>query len=153
MNDTRELLAGKVRVRRLPVFAEGGPPTAVGPKRLLLSRGELAQFYCSEQPVRTLTYLELLTGMTRGNHYHKVRDEFIYVLRGEIRLTCADIVSQAGASVVLEAGDLVFMEREVAHAFTTQQDGHAIEFAAALFDPADTYRYEVIGGPGPAARL
>jgi quercetin dioxygenase-like cupin family protein len=88
-----------------------------------------------------MAFLELIPGQVRGNHYHKVKEELVYVMRGEVLLSVADIVSQARASVTLQAGDLAVIRIGIAHALRTVEPGQAIEFSASRFDPADIHRF------------
>jgi uncharacterized cupin superfamily protein len=123
-------------LRQLPL----GPDAPVL-KRLLLPQGELAQFYDAEEGVRYMAFIELLPGQVRGNHYHKVKEELVYVIRGEVLLSVADIDSKAHASLALRAGDLAVIRTGIAHAIRTVEPGQAIEFAIARFDAADIHRF------------
>jgi hypothetical protein len=134
-------LSGKVLKRSLPVFS--GPTGAEAPaiKRLLLPQGELAQFYDAAEPIRYLACIELIPDSVRGNHYHEIKEELIYVIQGEILLTAQDIDSKEHDSVPLATGDTVLISTRVAHALRVLKAGHAIEFSSARFDAADTYRF------------
>jgi uncharacterized RmlC-like cupin family protein len=136
-------LAGKVRKRSLPVVR--GPSSADTPamKRLLLPQGELAQFYDGPEGMRYMAVIELRAGNTRGNHYHQVKEELVYVVDGEVLLVVEDLDTEARASVPLSTGDLVFIPTRIAHALQVVRPGLAIEFSAARFDPADIYRKNI----------
>ena len=140
MPETR-LLNGKVLKQALPLFQLPLGPAAPTLKRLLLPQGELAQFYDADVGMRYLAFIELLAGQVRGNHYHKVKEELVYIIRGEVWLSVADVNSQERASVVLQAGDLVVIRTGIAHAIRTVESGQAVEFSIARFDPADIHRY------------
>lgn len=140
MPETR-LLNGKVLRQALPLFQLPLGPAAPTLKRLLLPQGELAQFYDADEGMRYLAFIELLAGQVRGNHYHKVKEELVYIIRGEVWLSVADVNSQERASVVLQAGDLVVIRTGIAHAIRTVESGQAVEFSIARFDPADIHRY------------
>jgi quercetin dioxygenase-like cupin family protein len=134
-------LGGKVRKEVLPVFetlpADGGPRL----KRLLLPQGELAQLLDGDQPMRYLAFVELREGTIRGNHFHKVKEEFIYVLAGRVRVVVEDTDDKARATVDLKPGELLFISTEVAHRVDALQMGQAVEFSESRFDGSDTYRY------------
>ena len=134
-------LNGKVLKRSLPLLQLPLGPDAPALKRLLLPQGELAQFYDAEQGVRYMAFIELLPGQVRGNHYHKVKEELVYMIRGEVLLSVADIDSQARASVALRAGDVAVIRTGIAHAIRAVEPGQAIEFSIARFDPADIHRF------------
>ena len=137
-------LSGKVRKRSLPAFQ---PPTgsdAPALKRLLLPQGELAQFHDGPEPIHYQAYIELREGTVRGNHYHEVKEEFIYLIQGELLLVMEDIDSRTRESVSLQTGDLVVISPRVAHALKILKHGHAIEFSTARFDVADTHRHPLV---------
>src|SRR5205823_9368959 len=101
-------------------------------------------FYDGEEPMRYLAYIELRAGATRGNHYHKVKEEWIYLLKGKAVLLLQDIESHEKASVELASGDLVFIPPGIAHAIAIEQPGQAIEFSKVRFDAADIHRFALI---------
>jgi quercetin dioxygenase-like cupin family protein len=135
------LLGGKVLKRSLPLLQLPSGPDAPTLKRLMLPQGELAQFYDADEGIRYMAFLELLPDQVRGNHYHKIKEELVYVIRGEVLLTVADIDFQARASVALRAGDLAVIRTGIAHSMRTVEPGQAIEFSVARYDLADTHRF------------
>ena len=134
-------LNGKVLKRSLPVLRLPLEPDAPALKRLLLSQGELAQFHDADEGIRYLAFIELVPGQVRGNHYHQVKEELVYVIRGELLLDVADIDSQARASVALRTGDLAVIRTRIAHALRPVEPGQAIEFSSSRFDPADIHKF------------
>jgi hypothetical protein len=136
-------LSGKVWRKTLPVVA---PATASGPlpvKRLQLPQGELAQFYDADEPVRYLAYLELREGADRGHHYHVIKEEWLYLIHGDLQLVVQDIASSARAEVPLRTGDLAIIQPGIAHVLRVIKPGQAIEFSRTRFDPADIHRFAV----------
>src|SRR5688572_29639501 len=106
--------------------------------RITSPRGELAVLTDGTTPIRHLSYLELRPGMIRGNHFHKQRREWFYLISGELTLTLADVNAAPEKTVVqLHAGDLVYITPEIAHALNPTTQGHAVEFAAEPFDLKD----------------
>src|SRR5579859_3526509 len=96
---TTPFLAGKVIKHSLMVI-EGRPGSdAPALKRLNLPQGELAQVYDGDEGIRYLACMELRPGCIRGNHYHEVKAEVIYIIRGEILLVVEDIVTRERASL------------------------------------------------------
>lgn len=134
-------LDGKVTKQSLPAVQPPVPADTPVRKRLLLPQGELAQFHDADEPVHYLAYIELLEGQTRGNHYHQVKEESVYVIRGELELVVEDVASRAREVVSLRAGDLAVIQPGIAHVLRTLKPGQAIEFSKARFDPADTHRF------------
>jgi quercetin dioxygenase-like cupin family protein len=140
---SRSLVRGRVVVSSLPVC---DPMAAVQPavKRLMLDRGELAQVHNADQPVRMIAYTELLEGRVRGNHYHRHKHEWMYVIRGSCRLVVGDPGAGIREETQIVAGDLVSIAVGVPHAVEPLEDGHAIEFSPTVFDPADTIAHKLV---------
>ena len=137
------ILNGKVLKRSLPVVEPqnaAGSPTL---KRLLLPQGELAQFFDGDEPIRYLAYIELRSGSARGNHFHKVKAEWIYLLSGEATLLLEDTETKEQAKLPLKVGELAFVQTGIAHAIQVLQSGQAIEFSSARFDAQDIYKYPI----------
>ncbi len=133
-------LSGKVLVRTLPLINGRPGPDAPVLKRLQLPQGQLAHLYDGEEGIRYLAWLELLPEAVRGNHYHKKKNEFVYILEGELFVTTEDLETRERASFTLKPGDLAFISSGTAHAMQTVKAGSAIEFSSARFDAADNYK-------------
>jgi uncharacterized RmlC-like cupin family protein len=138
------LLGGKVAKRTLPLVQPSSTPDSRTLKRLLLPQGELAQFYDGDDGIRYIAQIELQAGSVRGNHYHKVKQEWVYMMSGEVTLILEDLESKARETTLLTAGDLVFIQTGVAHALQVTKSGQAIEFSTSRFDPADIYRHKLV---------
>ena len=107
--------------------------------RLALAKGEMAVLTDTGQIIRHLAYLELRPGQRRGDHYHKLRHEYSYVISGEISLELKDLATGTKAIAQLVPGDLLFIQPGVVHAFIPTVAGHALEFSAEPFDLSDVY--------------
>jgi hypothetical protein len=136
-----EYLAGKVVKWPLPVISASPGPDAPILKRLLLPQGELAQVYDSDDGIRYLAVIEARMGSVRGNHYHRVKEEWIYAVQAQLLLVVEDIQTKERASVPLCTGDLVLIRTGLAHRLRTVQPGHAIEFSPARFNASDIFPY------------
>jgi quercetin dioxygenase-like cupin family protein len=136
-----EYLAGKVVKWSLPVISGRPGPDAPALKRLMLPQGELAQVHDSDEGIRYLAVIETRLGSDRGNHYHKIKEEWIYVLRGKLLVVFQDIQTNERASAPLETGDLLFIQTGIAHLLRTNESGQAIEFSRALFNAADIFPF------------
>ena len=113
-------------------------------KRLLLPQGELAQFYDGEDGMRYLAAIKLLSGTARGNHYHRQKQEWVYLIAGTILLVVEDVETKARETLTMVTGDLVYISPGVAHTLVVQKEGVAVEFSPVRFDPADTSRYALV---------
>jgi uncharacterized RmlC-like cupin family protein len=138
------LLNGKVRKKTLSIVQPASAPDSPTLKRLMLPQGELAQFYDGDAGIRYIAQIELQAGSVRGNHYHKVKDEWVYLISGEVNLVVEDLESKVRESTLMVAGDLTFIKTGVVHVLQVTKSGQAIEFSTARFDPADIYREKLI---------
>lgn len=137
-------LSGKVVKRTLPCLAPTSGADLPAIKRLVLPQGELAQFHDSGLPIHYIAALELRTGTVRGNHYHVVKVEHVYLMHGQLELIVQEPGSNHQTTVTIDAGDLVVIQPGVVHAFRVTEPGVAIEFAPTRFDPADVHRVQLI---------
>src|SRR3954463_271765 len=97
------LLGGKVRKQALPVVQPSSVPQSRILKRLMLPQGELAQFYDGDEGIRYIAQIELQAGSIRGNHYHKIKEEWIYMMSGEVMLLVEDLETKARENALLLA--------------------------------------------------
>ncbi len=143
MNEVR-FLGGKVVKRTLPVFTPPFGANVPVIKRLLLPQGELAQFFDGDPPMRYLAVIELRPGTIRGNHFHREKEEWVYVISGELLLTVQEVSSGTKDSFTLSVGELAILPAGIAHAMQPKQAGFAVEFSPVAFDPADTYKSSAV---------
>jgi len=138
-------LAGQVRKQTLPRIQPGTEASMARPalKRLMLPQGELAQLLDGSRAIRFLAFVELRAGTQRGNHFHKKKEEYFYLIAGRVDLWVEDVVTKARQRIPLEPGDLAFGPTGVAHTIAVLDAGEAVEFSEAPFDPQDTFRYRV----------
>jgi len=140
----QSFLDGKVLKRSLPTFE---PPLAGElpmTKRLLLPQGELAQFHDGEEGIRYLAAIRLVSGTARGNHYHRKKQEWVYLVDGAVELVAEDVETKARETLLMVTGDLVYISPGVAHTLVVQKEGMAVEFSPVRFDPTDTSRYTLV---------
>ena len=138
MMQSKEFFGGLVEIK--PLLLTDQPATRPEIRaRLALAKGEMAVLTDTGQSIRHLAYLELRPGQRRGDHYHKLRHEYSYVISGGIVLELKDLATGARATAQLVPGDLLFIKPGVAHALVPAAAGHALEFAAEPFDLSDVY--------------
>ena len=90
-----------------------------------------------------MAVIEARVGCVRGNHYHKVKVERIYVLQGEVLVLAENVQTHERASVRLQTGDLLLIETGIAHVLRTVEPGQAIEFSNTRFDAADIFLFQL----------
>ncbi|MGZ8920903.1 MAG: cupin domain-containing protein [Limisphaerales bacterium] len=138
----RSYLGGRATVKSLLVTDQPATRAEVC-ARILSPRGEMAVLTDGSTPLRHLSYLEFRQGMLRGNHYHKLRHEYCYLISGELTLTLADIGTGEKAVVQMRTGDLAYVTPGIAHALNPTATGHAVEYAAEPFDLADVFPHQI----------
>jgi quercetin dioxygenase-like cupin family protein len=133
------LLDGEVWKRTLPLITGKPGPDAPLLKRLLLGQGELAQFWDGEEPIQYMAFMELRAGTVRGNHFHRLKREFVYVISGQAVLIVEHPKTKQRQTTELRTGDLAGIAPEVAHAYQAVSSGQAIEFSPSKFNAQDTF--------------
>jgi mannose-6-phosphate isomerase-like protein (cupin superfamily) len=136
-------LGGKVLKCTLQVLPADGHAYEPRLKRLLLPQGELAQFYDGEQGMRYMAFIALQPDSVRGQHYHKVKEEWFYLIQGQVILLVEDIASKLREAIPLRTGDLVFIPAGIAHALRPLEPGQGVEYSPTRYDRADVYRYSL----------
>jgi hypothetical protein len=152
--DAATWLDGRVAVLQVPHYAGPSPATQrPGLKRLSLPQGDLIQFWDSPEGMRYIAAIQILPGKTRGNHFHRAKQETLYILEGKILLAFALPESQevsepasALAPVQLELGQgaLVRIQPGIAHALKGIEPGYAIEASPTMFDPSDATAFPLL---------
>ena len=137
-------LAGKVSKWTLPEVQPGPGGNEPVLKRLMLPQGELAQLYDSEEGVKYIAFIELRKDSVRGNHYHKLKKEYLYMLSGTVTLVLEDTATQERQSCQLTRGDLALIHPGIAHSLQVTESGQAVEFSPNRFDAADIYRLKLV---------
>jgi hypothetical protein len=135
---------GKVLKWSLPEVQPGPSGNEPVLKRVMLPQGELAQLYDSEAGIRYIAAIELRAGSVRGNHYHKVKKEYVYILTGTVVLVLEDTATRERHACELNRGDLALIEPGIAHSLQVTESGQAVEFSPNRFDPADICRLKLV---------
>ena len=141
-----EAFKGKLTLRPLLVTDQPAARTEVQ-ARLLSPGGELAVLADGINPIRHLAYVELRAGKPRGNHFHKLRHESLYLISGELDIYLEDTSTGEQAKLTMKPGDLATIAPEVVHTFLPKLAGHALEFAPEVFDANDVYRKVIFNSP------
>lgn len=105
-------------------------------------RGEITDIIVKEK-VEYVTLITSVSGVTRGNHYHKETIQWVYILEGRMKL----LTQMPGTPVVattLEKGDLVMNEPMEKHAMISLENSTFIVFTRGVRGgedyEKDTYR-------------
>ncbi|MFH1333563.1 MAG: WxcM-like domain-containing protein [archaeon] len=93
-----------------------------------------------EKEFGQLYLIEIMPGVTTGNHYHKNKDEWLIPINGEIKVYLEDVVSKQREELVLNSNNLdkkILIQPNIAHA-TINQSGKPVmlvEYSTKPFDP------------------
>jgi hypothetical protein len=138
----KSYLDGRVKVLELPTVKPPADPALL--KRVTLPQGELVQFHNGQPAMQYLASVDLVMGTVRGNHYHRQKQEYVYVLRGALLLVVRALEGGDTQRIEIPEGGLFFMDTEVAHALVPAAPGVAVEFSPSAFDPADVHRVQLV---------
>ena len=86
----------KVTIEKLPDTKE-----ILGAKRWEEKRGEFVQIAYQEE-MQHLAAFEIRRGFSRGNHYHKEKEEIFYVFQGKIKASFIDMDTLQKEEKILE---------------------------------------------------
>lgn len=137
-------MLAKVSIHTLAAYdTPPGEPLADG-GRIMTPAGELAQIVSG----RTFAYLAYLEFQHqpergRGNHYHLLKHETLYVIKGHLWACLHDIDTGEQMETPLQTGDMITMAPRCSHVFYPQEYTQAVEFSATPYDPTDTYRHAI----------
>lgn len=96
-------------------------------------------FLNSTENIQLVAVLEFLPGATiRGNHFHKQKVENLYIIEGKLKLYCWLPDQPEIEEHILEAGHLITIQPNLAHAYEAIERTLALETGSRSYDPADT---------------
>ena len=127
----------KVVVERLPNTKE-----VQGTKRWDEERGEFAQIAYQEE-IHHLALFEIRRGFSRGNHYHKRKEEIFYVAQGKLRVLLMDMDTFQREERVLEKGDKIRIKPLCGHALYGLGDTMVVEYSPQVYEVEDSYKIQL----------
>jgi oxalate decarboxylase/phosphoglucose isomerase-like protein (cupin superfamily) len=127
----------KVVVERLPNTKE-----VQGTKRWDEERGEFAQIAYQEE-IHHLALFEIRRGFSRGNHYHKRKEEIFYVAQGKLRVLLMDMDTFQREERVLEKGDKIRIKPLCGHALYGLGDTLVVEYSPQVYEVEDSYKIQL----------
>lgn len=108
--------------------------------RLSLPHGDTIFLNKKFDDLRHLSVLELPKGLLRGNHYHKLRTEYLYILKGNVWGYYWDPQNPGDArKILLTPGQIVTIPPGLAHAIEAVEGALAVEFSPNPFDITDYF--------------
>jgi hypothetical protein len=132
---------GVYHIRALPAVK---PPIPASGGRIFDSAGELARII-DGYPVHFAAYIEfLLGGRARGNHVHRCKTEWLYVISGTLEAIYVNTLTGDRSRALIQTGDLVTVYPDCAHVYwPVGERAQAIEFASHGYDSADIIPYPI----------
>lgn len=109
-------------------------------------RGALHVLTSGTRPWRELCRIECRPGALRGNHYHAVTTELLFVLRGSVHVTVRTLAGQLLHDGVLPAGMGVVLEPGEAHAVRALADTELLSARTTPFteESPDLHAHHVV---------
>ena len=130
-------LMNKVTIERLPGLKE-----IPGAKRWEEERGEFVQV-AYQETMHHLAAFEMRKGFSRGNHYHKRKEEIFYVFRGKINASFLDMDTLEREEKVLQKGDKIRIRPRCGHLFYGWEDTVVIEYSPQVYEKDDSYKIDL----------
>jgi quercetin dioxygenase-like cupin family protein len=107
-------------------------------------RGEITDIL-EKEFIDSITLISSKKGAVRGNHYHKESIQYMYVLKGSLKLFTQS-PGWAVETAVLKAGDLVYTPAMERHALVALEDAEFLTLSRGTRGGSayeqDTYRLE-----------
>lgn len=113
-----------------------------GAKRWEEERGEFVQISYREE-IWHLAVFGIRKGFSRGSHYHEVKEEIFYVIRGKIRALFLDMDTLQKEEYVLEKGDKIRIKPRCGHIFYGLEDTLVVEYSPQVYNMEDSYRIDL----------
>ncbi len=93
-------------------------------------RGEITDILVNEN-IEHVTMITSAQGTTRGNHYHKETVQYVYILKGRMKLL-TQFPEEPVVSAVLEVGDVALTEPNERHAMEALEDSAFLVFTRGV---------------------
>jgi len=91
----------------------------------------------------TVIHGRMKPGAVMGNHYHKLTRIYFHLTAGSADIEVVRISDGSRRELALRAGEGTFLETGEAHAIRFGEGSEFILVKSRLYDPADSYPYEV----------
>lgn len=105
-------------------------------------QGASACVFHNGEPIKYIGYVEFAPNRSRGNHYHKKKNEYMCIVRGNMRAQFI-VPEKCNEPIELELseGDLILVKAGCAHSYISENGAAAVEYSSERFEKADTYKY------------
>jgi dTDP-4-dehydrorhamnose 3,5-epimerase-like enzyme len=124
----------KVTIGKLP-----NTKTVRGAKRWEEERGKFVQIAYQEE-IHHLALFEIRKGFTRGDHYHRKKEEIFYIFHGKLRALFMDMETLQKEERVLKEGDKIKMTPLCGHLFYGLEETWVVEYSPQVYEEEDSYK-------------
>jgi len=124
----------KVVIEKIPNTKE-----IKGVKRWEEEKGEFIQIAYQEE-IHHIALFEIRKGFSRGNHYHRKKEEIFYVFRGKLKTLFMDMESLQKEERVLEKGEKIRIKPLCGHFFYALEDALLAEYSPQVYEEEDTHK-------------
>jgi dTDP-4-dehydrorhamnose 3,5-epimerase-like enzyme len=131
----------KVIIEKLPNTKE-----IQGAKRWEEERGEFVQITYQEA-MHHLVAFEIRKGFSRGDHYHKKKEEIFYIFEGKIKASFIDMDTFQKEERILGKGDKIRVQPRCGHIFFGLEDALVIEYSPQVYEKEDTCKIDLLISP------
>jgi dTDP-4-dehydrorhamnose 3,5-epimerase-like enzyme len=90
-----------------------------------------------------LAAFEIKKGYSRGNHYHKEKEEIFYIFQGKIKGLFIDMDTLQKEEKIFEKGDRIRVKPRCGHLFYGLEDTLVIEYSPQIYDKEDTFKIDL----------
>lgn len=120
-----------------------GVKTVKQHKAIENSRGYLVEFPVANFNIQQANILFTYRNNVRGRHYHKITEEYFYVISGMIEVRLLDIRTQERVEFIVTKGDGFHVYPFTYHELHFIEDTTIMSFYSKEFNPADTDIYQL----------
>ncbi len=129
----------KVLIEKIPSTKE-----VQGAKRWEEEKGEFVQIAYQEE-IHHLALFEIRKGFSRGDHYHRKKEEIFYVFYGKVRALFMDMENLQKEERVLEKGERIRIKPLCGHFFYAMEDALLVEYSPQVYEEDDRYKISLNG--------
>jgi len=99
------------------------------------------ELWIANSPLYCGKILEVKKGKRCSIHYHKIKDETFYILKGKVEMNLfPEGYPAEPKTIIMEKGDTVHIPKELAHQFRGIEDTEILEISTQHFEE-DSYRH------------
>jgi len=106
-------------------------------------RGHIRDLLPPDVSVRHVGLITSAAGSVRGNHYHRSKDEWFFLVYGKATAAFRDSDGDLH-SFVMEGGDRAFVPRGVTHSYFFHEESSLLDLGTETFDPLDVVHDEIL---------